>query len=305
MIYAAARATEATYDLAEGIIWDQEQGLARWVDLRQGRVLAGTLDGDRIVVTATVEMGQSSAALAIAEDGGILVAAARGLATISPTGQISFGPDLLGEQSNVRLNDGGADMFGAFVVGSLTRGGYTGLESLQRIFPDGRIETLREGVRLSNGIAFSPDGGTIYHVDTAARAVSSHPYGFGPFDHIQPWVTVLDGNDLPTHADGLTVDSEGMLWVALFGGAEVRRYSPTGDLLDIVTVNAAQVTCPGFVGPNLDRLAISTAREGLEEFLSDDGAIFLADVGVTGLPGHRWAGSTTSPYWLLPERDNS
>lgn len=305
MIYAAARATEATYDLAEGIIWDQEQGLARWVDLRQGRVLAGKLNGDRIVVTATIEMGQSSAAVAIAEDGGIVVAAARGLATISPAGQVSFGPDLLGEQSNVRLNDGSADMFGAFVVGSLTMGGYTGLESLLRIFPTGKVEILREGVRLSNGVAFSPDGGTIYHVDTAARTVSSHPYGFGPFDHNQQWVTILDGNDLPTPADGLTVDSEGMLWVALFGGGEVRRYSPIGDLLDIVTVDAAQVTCPGFVGPNLDRLAISTAREGLENSLSNDGAIFLADVGVMGLPAHRWAGSTTTPYWLLPERDRA
>jgi sugar lactone lactonase YvrE len=301
MIYTAAPATEPTYDLAEGIIWDEREGLARWVDLREGRVLAGKVDGDRLVVTSVVEMGQSAAALAMAEDGGILVAGARGLATISPAGQISFGPDLLGQQRNMRLNDGTADMFGAFVVGSLTIGGYTGQESLLRIFPNGKVETLRTGVRLSNGIAFSPDGETIYHVDTAARTVSSHPYGFDPLSDHQPWVTVLNENDLPTLADGLTVDSEGMLWVALFGGSEVRRYTPLGELLDTVSVDATQVTCPGFVGPDLDRLAISTAREGLESSTSGDGAIFLADVGTTGMHAHRWAGSTTTPYWLLPE----
>ncbi len=125
---------------------------------------------------------------------------------------------------------------------------------LLRVSADGTVETLRSGIRLSNGIAFSPDGGTIYHVDTLAMTVSCHSYSAGGFDLDEPWVTVLE--ELPHYPDGLTVDSDGMLWVAQWGGASVRRHAPTGELLDIVEVDATQASCPAFVGPDLN-----TARD--------------------------------------------
>lgn len=300
-IYQGVPATEPLYDLAEGIIWDDRASLIRWVDIWKGRILAGELRDDRIVTTQDITLGQTAGAVALTEDGGLLIAAARGLATISAEGAILLGPDLLGNRTNVRFNDGSADLFGAFVVGTLTMGEDVGEETLIRIFPNGRVETLREGIRLSNGVAFSPDGDTIYHVDTFAGTVSEHSYGAGPFDAREPWITVLD--DLPNYPDGLTVDSEGALWVAQWAGGNVRRHAPTGELLDVVVVDAAQVSCAGFVGPSLDILAITSAQEDLDSFTDLAGTIFLADVGVTGLRGHRWAGSTTNPYWLLPEKE--
>ena len=78
---------------------------------------------------------------------------------------------------------------------------------------------------------------------------------------------------------------------------------PTGELLDIVVVDAAQVSCAAFVGADLDVLAVTTAQEGLEEWTDQAGAIFVADVGTTGLPAPRWAGSTTSPFWLHQKRE--
>ncbi|MDJ0334934.1 SMP-30/gluconolactonase/LRE family protein [Salinibacterium sp. G-O1] len=304
MIYYGTPATQATYDLAEGILWDDLHGVIRWVDIREGRVLSGELRGGRLSVLESISIGETAGAVALADDGGQLVAAARGLATISPSGEVSIGPDLIDARPGVRLNDGTADMFGAFIVGTLTVGGDTGKESLMRISPDGTVEVLREGIRLSNGIAFSPDGNTIYHVDTLAKTVSSHSYGPGTFDVREPWVTVLDETHLPEYPDGLVVDSDGMLWIAQFGGSSVRRHSPAGELLDVVEVDALQVTCPGFVGPNLDRLAITTGIEGAQT-TDNTGAIFVADVGATGLPAHRWAGSTTNPYWLLPDNERS
>lgn len=298
-------ATDPVYELAEGVLWDDRGELVRWVDIWKGRVLAGRLDGDRLVTVSDVSLGQTAGAVAVAEDAGLLIAGTRGLVTISTGGTVSFGPELLGERQNVRLNDGTADPFGAFVVGSLTIGGESGDEVLLRVLPDGSVETLREGVRLSNGIAFSADGGTIYHVDTLAHTVSRHTYGSDPFDPGDPWITVLDGQDLPAFPDGLTIDAEGMLWVAQFGGSSVRRHAPTGELLDVVTVDAEQATCPTFVGPKLDRLAITSGQEGLETVTDRAGAIFLADAGVTGLPAHRWAGSTTTPYWLRREREEN
>ena len=288
--------TDAAYDLAEGVIWDDRAGLVRWVDIWKGRVLSGRLRDGRLTDIRSVELGQTAGAVALAEDGGLLVAAARGLATISATGAVSFGPDLLGDRRDVRLNDGSVDPQGRFVVGSMALGVETGDEVLLRISADGAVETLRSGGGLSNGIAFSPDGGTIYHVDTVEGTVSRHSYGPGTFDRDEPWTVVLE--ELPHYPDGLTVGADGSLWVAQWGGSGVRRHAPSGELLEIVTVDATQVSCPAFVGPDVDRLAITSAQEGLASWSDHSGAIFLADVGATGLPVPRWPGSTTTPYWL-------
>ena len=295
MADAGSAATEDRFELAEGILWDDRAGLVRWVDIWAGRVLSGRLEDGRIVDIASLELGQTAGAVALAVDGGLLVAAARGLATVSPEGAISFGPDLLGSRTDRRLNDGTVDPQGRFVVGSLSLGAETGDDVLLRVSADGVVETLREDVRLSNGIAFSPDGGTIYHVDTYAGTVSRHSYGVGAFDRDEPWIVVLD--DLPSYPDGLTVSTDGDLWVAQFGGGSVRRHAPTGELIDVVTIDAGQATCPAFVGPDLDILAITSGHEALENWSDGSGAIFLADVGATGLPSGRWPGSTTTPSW--------
>lgn len=298
-IYSSSPATEPLYNLAEGVIWDDRAQLVRWVDVVKGRVLAGELRGGRIVRVEEFHLGQSASAVALAEDGGLLIAVARGFATISPAGTISLGPDLLGDRKNLRLNDGSVDPSGRFVVGTAAIGELTGDEVLLRVSNDGAVETLRDGISLSNGIAFSPDGATIYHVDTFAGTVSSHSYGTGSFDRNEPWATVL--NDFPAYPDGLTVDADGALWVALWNGSSVQRYAASGELIDTVTVDAPQASCPGFVGPTLSTLAITTAQEGLEAWTDHSGALFLADVDATGLPVPRWTESTTTPHWLRPE----
>jgi len=299
MSQTAVAATAPEFELAEGVLWDDRALLVRWVDIWSGRVLSGRLEETRLTDIRAVELGQTAGAVALADDGGLLVAAARGLATIAPDGGLSFGPDLLGDRRDVRLNDGSVDPQGRFVVGTLALGEATGEEVLLRVSAHGVVETLRAGIGLSNGIAFSPDGATIFHVDTLANTISRHSYGDGDFDHGEPWVVVLQ--DLPAYPDGLTVDSDGKLWVAQWGGSSVRRHAPTGELLDIVQVDATQASCPAFVGPDLAMLAITTAQEGLHGWTDQSGAIFLADVGVTGLPVPRWAGSTTTPFWQTDE----
>ncbi len=295
MTHQGVAATDAIFDLAEGVIWDDRAGLVRWVDIWAGRVLSGHLDDGRLVGIEAVELGQTAGAVALAEDGGLLVAAARGLATIALDGTISYGPDLLGDRENARMNDGSVDPHGRFLVGTLALGNETGDETLLRVSADGTVETLRTGIRLSNGIAFSPDGGTVYHVDTLAGTVSRHSYGPGSFDRDEPWTVVLD--DLPFPPDGLTVSDDGSLWVAQWGGSEVRRHAVGGELLDLVAVGATQVSCPGFVGPDLDIMAVTSAQEGLDGWWDLSGAIFLAEVGATGVPVSRWRGSTRTPYW--------
>lgn len=295
--FAAQRATESHYDLAEGIVWDDRAQLVRWIDINRGVVLSGHLATDRITRARVVALGHPVGSLALADDGGLLIAIGKHLACIAPSGAVSVGPEIVTGQPTTRLNDGAVDQHGAFIVGSLTPGRDTGHEVLVRVQPNGDVEVLRRGVRLSNGVAFSPDGGRVFHVDTLARTVSSHSYGTAEFDQDELWTTVLDGSDLPSLPDGITVDADGMLWVALFGGGSVRRYSPDGRLLAAVRVPTPQVTRASFVGPDHDLLAITSAREGFEFHSADAGALFVADVGVSGLPAPRWAGSTTHPFW--------
>lgn len=291
----ASAATAAQFELAEGILWDDREDVVRWVDIWRGFVFSGRLDKRLIVDITATRIGQTAGTVALTEDGGLLIAAARGLAVISPDGTLSFGPDLLGDREKVRLNDGSVDPQGRFVVGSLALDDGADREVLLRVSPDGTTETLRTGIGLSNGVAFSPDGTTIFHVDTGANTVSSHSYGPGAFDVDEPWTTVLA--DLPAFPDGLAVSADGSLWVAQWGGSSIRRHAPTGELLDIVHVFATQASCAAFVGPDLDTLAITTAQEGLDGWSDASGAIFLADPGARGLPSFRWRGSTTTPYW--------
>ena len=285
------------FDLAEGPLWDDRAGLARWVDIREGRVLSAALDGDRLVDIREVQLGETVGAVALADDGGVLVAAARRLAAISPDGVVSFGPDLIRADQPSRFNDGGVDPQGRFLVGTAPLGDATGSEVLLRVSEGGGVETIRTGLKLSNGIGWSPDGGTIYHIDTYVPTLSSHSYGPGAFDTDEPWVPIV--TEFPGNPDGLRVDSEGMLWVAMFSGSCVVRYSPDGRELERVTLDAQQPTCPGFVGPKFDRLLITSGIEHLpaEQTLPADGGLYIADPGVTGVPMNRWAGSTVTPTW--------
>jgi sugar lactone lactonase YvrE len=298
-------ASPERYDLGEGVLWDDLAGLVRWVDINEGRVLAAKLDGDHLADIREVKLPETVGAVALAEDGGVLAAGGRRLVTISPDGEVSFGPDLLDGPGVRRFNDGGVDPQGRFVVGSAPLAVEPNQEVMLRVSADGTVETLRTGLGLSNGIGWSPDGTTIYHIDSPAYSLSSHSYGPGEFDTDEPWVPIPI--EYPTHpngirvaqADGLRVDSEGMLWIAMYPGYRAVRFAPDGRELSRVAVDAQQATCPGFVGPDLDRLLITSAYQDLspEETVPADGRIFLVDPGVTGLPMHRWAGSTVTPAW--------
>lgn len=296
MTIRARKATDTRNELGEGVIWDDRTEELIWVDIPAGTIYRGRLAEGGVETVSTIKVEGYVGAVATAEDGGLLAAGTRGLIAISPEGEISYGPDLLGDISGVRWNDGSVDPQGRFVVGSLALDSPGSRERLIRVSPDGSVEVLRTGITLSNGIGFSPDGATIYHVDSLAGTVCTHSYGPGGFDTDEPWRPVLDRFDgVP---DGLTVDAEGALWVAEWEGGRVRRYGAAGEILSTIAVDAPRTTCPGFVGPGLETLAITTASAGPDDPTPDgSGFLFLADPGVRGMVPPRWGGSTRTPSW--------
>jgi sugar lactone lactonase YvrE len=289
-------ATAPQFDLAEGVIWDDRRNQLVWVDIIAGKVFRGTLGETEITVDETFDLGEWVGAVALAEDGGLLVAVTRGLAAIAPDGTVTRGPDLFGERPDLRFNDGSVDPSGRFLVGSLGLVEHTPVHELIRVSADGTVEVLRTGVTLSNGIGFSPDGATIYHVDSIAGTVSSHSYGPGPFHHDEQWVPLaIDfGNASP---DGLTVAADCTLWIAQWDGWCVKQFTPGGELLSSIAIDAPQASCMGFAGPALDRMVITSGAEDMgDDRIASSGALFVADPNSEGMLTPRWAGNTSTPY---------
>ncbi|MEO3809536.1 SMP-30/gluconolactonase/LRE family protein [Sphaerisporangium sp. B11E5] len=288
--WPAAVASAEVFGLGEGPVWDPARDRVLWVDIDAGTVHEGRLDGDRIVCTGSHHVDRTAGAVAVAPSGDLLVAGTHALVTVTTEGARVSGPVILPPGSGRRLNDGACDPAGAFLVGSMTldeeAAGTT--EVLVRVERDGRVTVLDDDLALSNGLAWSADGTVLYSVDTLPGRVWARPYdaATGAVGPRREWLHLAGG--LP---DGLCVDAEDHVWVAVWGGGQVRRYTPDGVLAGVVDVPAPHTTSMAFVG---DRLLITTAAFGLTEEqraeYPDSGRLFLADPGTTGLPPRQWSG---------------
>lgn len=278
--------------LGEGPVWDEQRQQLWWVDSEAGLVFRGRLDGEALVVEETRDMGEKVGSVAPAADGGLLIAGEHHVLVTDPDGSVTSAIRVLDEGVQSRLNDGTCDPMGRFLVGSIRLDGRQAEESLWAIEPGRTVRQVTAGISVSNGIGFSPDGGTMYYVESRPGSVLAFDYDVTSGAATNRRV-LLDCGGTP---DGLAVDVEGSLWVAFFGEGAVRRISPDGAVLASVAVDAPNTTCPEFVGPDLDRLVITTARFRMDDDALEQwplsGATFVADPAVAGLPPTPWAGST-------------
>jgi sugar lactone lactonase YvrE len=185
-----------------------------------------------------------------------------------------------------RCNDAKCDPSGRIWVGTMHTEALPGKGALYVY--DGTCRKVLDGRTVSNGLGWSPDGRVMYYIDSYDYAVLA--YDFDPFTcnltNGRVVVNIIEPGQVP---DGLTVDEEGMLWVAIWGGGRVNQYDPaSGELLASVLVDAPHVTSCAFGGANMDLLLITTARAGLsEEQLNAyplSGSLFVAKTGSKGRP---------------------
>ncbi|MBB5140543.1 sugar lactone lactonase YvrE [Thermocatellispora tengchongensis] len=266
----------------EGPVWAEEWGGLRWVDMLAGDVLA--LDPSGQVIRQHVD--EVAAVVRPRAGGGMAVGVSRGFALVDADGRVTVLPPFL--PPGTRMNEGACDPQGRFYAGSMAYDAAPGRGALYRLSPGGAVDTVLEGVTISNGLAWSPDGATAYYVDTPTGRVDA-------FDHDpeaglsgrRPAVIVDERYGSP---DGLTVDAEGFLWVALWGGGAVHRYTPDGRLDGRIELPAAQVTACAFGGDDLGDLYVTTSRFGMDEPEPGAGALFRVRPGVFGLPTAAYAG---------------
>jgi sugar lactone lactonase YvrE len=216
-----------------------------------------------------------------------VIAVERGFALEDADGTLTPLDPVWADES-VRMNEGGCDPDGRFWCGSMAYDQRPGGASVYRLDADGTVHRVLEGVTISNGLEWSPDGTIAYYADTATRRIDVFDYDSdGGLTGRRPFVRLPDEQ----RPDGLTVDADGGIWVALNGSGVVHRYTAAGQLDGVVDVGARKVTACTFGGPDLDQLFITTSRENLAP--DEDphaGSLFRADVGVRGRPVREFAG---------------
>lgn len=251
------------------------------MDMLKGDILALETEGVR-----RIHVGSVAAAFRPRRGGGMVVGVERGFALVDPDDTVQALPEVWSDPS-VRMNDGGCDPGGRFYCGTMAYDEATGRGTLYRLDADGEVTVVLTGVSISNGLAFSPDGALAYYIDTPTHGVDVFDYD--PDQGLRDRRRLLSIDPDLGSPDGMTVDAEGCLWVAMHGGAAVLRFRPDGAPDGRIEVPVRDVTACTFGGADLDRLFITTSRAG-GDTAPMAGAVFAADVGVAGLPALSYAG---------------
>jgi sugar lactone lactonase YvrE len=285
----AEQFTEVCTYHGEGPIWDSVAGRLRWVDMLNGDILTQAPDGS----IARQHVDKIAAALRPRASGGLVVAIEHGFVLLDAGGQPGPVQTAFADAS-IRMNDGGVDRQGRFFCGSMPydQGGPRGV--FYRFDPDAAITEIFGNVTISNGVAWNPAGDTMYYIDTPTHRVDVFDYdpATGMPSNRRPLVYVDPDHGAPHGApDGMCLDAEGGLWVAIYDGHAVHRYTPEGKLDQVVELPPSQVTACAFGGPGLDELFITTSRENLPDDAEPQaGALFHVQPGVRGLPLGTFAG---------------
>lgn len=280
----AEQVTDSVAFHAEGPVWSPRWGGLRWVDMLAGDVLSLSADG----AVSRRHVGKVAAALRPRRQGGAVIAVERGFALEGADGKLTPLPEVWSDPG-LRMNDGGCDPDGRFYCGSMAYDQRPGAASLYRLDPDGSVHVVLQGATISNGLEWSPDGARAYYNDTATGRIDVFDYARDTgLSGRRPFAIIPKDDGAP---DGLTVDAQGGIWVALYGGGVVRRYSPGGAVDAVVELPVKNVTACTFGGPALEQLYVTTSREGLAPGEAPQaGALFRVHAGVKGLPAREFGG---------------
>lgn len=282
---------DARADLGEAPSWDGALRMLIWVDITNGLVHRFDPGTERDEV---FEAGQPVGAAVPTSSGHLALAANSGFLLHDPaTGEIDPIVELGNPEPGTGMNDGKCDPAGRFWAGTKDVEGRRALGSLYRLDADHRLTEVLTDVTISNGLGWSPDQRTMYYIDSTTYRIDAFDFDVtsGAASNRRPHVEIPRSWGLP---DGMTVDEEGFLWVAFWGGSAVRRLAPDGRVDAIVRFPVSQVTSCAFGGPDLSDLFITSARSGLPDAaLSEQplaGGLFRVRPGVRGLPTPPFAG---------------
>jgi len=287
----ASLALDVRAELGEGPVWDPVARCLYFVDILRGHVHWY----DPATNTSRIhQIGCMVGAVAPAERGDLILAVQHGFARLDPTtGAMTIVADVDAGQSHLRMNDGKCDAAGRFWAGTMALDERPGAGSLYRLDADGRVHTMVRGVTISNGLDWSADGRLMYYVDSPTHSIDVFDFdaATGAIANRRTVVRVPPEEGIP---DGLTLDTDGCIWVALWGGGAVHRYTPDGTRDCVLRVGARYTTSCIFGGSDLRDLYITSSILGMSPderaAQPEAGGLFRARPGPKGRPANRFTG---------------
>ncbi|SFX44329.1 Sugar lactone lactonase YvrE [Paracoccus pantotrophus] len=267
-------------ELGEGAFWHPERAQPFWFDILGRRLLSRLDDGTALewrfeeMVSATGWIDRDH--LLIASETGLIRFDLR-------DGRQERLAALEADRPGNRSNDGRADAFGGFWIGTMERDGRAGKGAIYR-YLDGELRLLRGNMSIPNAICFSPDGRLAYFADTAAQTVWSQDLDARgwPCTEARVFLDLAGTNQFP---DGAVTDAQGRFWNARWGSGSVACHAPDGRLLRRLSLPASQPSCPAFGGPGLAQMIVTSAAEGRHG--PQDGRTWLLDPDAQGRPEPR------------------
>ena len=273
--------------LAEGPCWWAEKQVLLWVDIEASRI--GLFD-PQTARNNFLHLPAHVGAVVPTSAGDLLLATATGFLRLDPsTEAVTLLSDPEADRPGNRFNDGKCDPWGRFWAGTMAYDFEPQAGALWRVNADFSCVRQWQGLTISNGLAWSQDRRTLYLIDSPTLNVLAFPLTNAGEIAGEPSICVQIPEAWDAVPDGMCIDAEGMLWIALFGGGCVTRWDPiSGQRLERLALPCREVTSCCFGGPNFDQLFITTARREMDasaikaEPLA--GGLFQAYVGVKGLP---------------------
>ncbi|MEK4666015.1 SMP-30/gluconolactonase/LRE family protein [Niallia sp. FSL R7-0271] len=293
MVHHLKLAVDANAALGEGPFWDHKENVLYWVDINNKKIcMYNPADNEN----KELELPEKVSAVIPANSGkGAIAALENGFHYVDLTnGEIQpiFDPEE--HLSNNRFNDGKCDAQGRFWAGTMSTKDEMEQGALYCLDKDGTITKKLDKLSISNGLAWSLDNKYLYLIDTPVQKVYRFDYEVHS-GNIDNSVAIIDFSNEEGFPDGMTIDEEGMLWIAHWGGARVSRWNPhSGEKIDEIKVPAQNVTSCVFGGEELNELYITTAQEGMTseelEKYPLSGALFTCKMDIKGLPGNYYGG---------------
>ena len=259
MVYEIEMIADFKCRVGEGPVWDPKRQVLDWTDIQTGRMFEfDPATGE----SRKIYQGEYIGGYANNKQGGKLMASWSGIGLWREGEDISYIHQGLYRGRNMQFNDVSASPAGQLYAGTYYDGDPPG--TLYRFDPDGSINLIEDNVRISNGIGYSPDLSTIYFIDSPTRKVSAYDLDAksGDWSNKRTLVTLGDNEGIP---DGMTVDGEGFLWVATWGGGCVIRFDPDGKEERRIHFPATQTSSAMFGGKDLNELYVTTAWQGTGE----------------------------------------
>ena len=278
-------------DVGEAPHWDERSRTLLFVDLTGGMVFRYDQSGARL---GSFPVGQEVGAVVPRRDGGLVLAVRDGIAVTTESGEgLQLTAPVERDIPGNRMNDAKCDPAGRLLAGTMAFDLSPHSAALYCVEPDWSFERIVPDVTQSNGIAWGPGGSRMYFIDSATHGVDVFDYDVDTCSasNRRRLVTIDPAHGIP---DGMAADDKGNLWVACFGGAAVRCYSPAGALLDEIFFPVTQVTSCAFGGPGLADLYVTSAAYRLSagqlKKEPHAGATFICRPGEEGMPASSFAG---------------